>query len=302
MGEITSLRHGGWRYLIPNGLTALNLCFGVIATFLAVGGSFYSGGWFILLAVCFDRLDGASARALGATSRFGVEFDSLADLVSFGVAPAILVAATLNADSALGFDAGWRRAVLFGACGFYVLCAAFRLARFNVFAGAEGSRIYFGLPSPASASAVVALLMTMTKYSGAHPGWSADVRVLGELSLGPAVRVWFPLVPLLVGLLMVSSLRVPKMQPSKSPKGIYLGVNMALIYLCVLLRVLPEYLAFMALQVIVVSFALHYFWAAARSSSAGTVWQTLSVESDSPEPATSTAEPNGSATEPGVTK
>ncbi len=290
MGEITSLRQGGWRYLVPNGLTALNLCFGVVAAFLAIGGSYYSAGWFILLAVCFDRLDGASARALGATSRFGVEFDSLADLVSFGVAPAILVYAALTSDPALGFDGGWRRILLYGSCGFYVLCAAFRLARFNVFAGADGSNIYFGLPSPASASTVVALLMTLLKYGPAATGWSADIKLLGDLSVGAGLRSWFPVVPFLVGVLMVSTLRVPKMQPGKSAKGLYLGVNMALIYLCVLLRVFPEYLAFMALQVVVVSFSFHFFWGGSRGLNAGTIWQALSIDADPAESADSTPE------------
>lgn len=295
MAEITSLRQGGWRYLVPNGLTALNLCFGVIAAFLSIEGSYYSAGWFILLAVCFDRLDGASARALGATSRFGVEFDSLADLVSFGVAPAILVCAALTSDPALGFDSGWRRILLYSACSFYVLCAAFRLARFNVFAGDDGTKIYFGLPSPASASTVVALLMTILKYGVAGSGWAADAQLLGGLSIGSGLRSWFPLVPFLVGLLMISSLRVPKMQPGKSATGIYLGVNMALIYLCVLLRVFPEYLAFMALQVIVVSFCFHFFWQSSRKFSAGTVWQALSIGAEP-------AEGTESAPETGASK
>lgn len=295
MVEITSLRQGGWRYLVPNGLTALNLSFGAVACFLAVSGSYYSAGWFILLAVCFDRLDGASARALGATSRFGVEFDSLADLVSFGVAPAILVYAALSGDSALGYGSGWRRILLFGACGFYVLCGAFRLARFNVFAGAENSKIYFGLPSPASASTVVALLMTLIKYGSGGSGWAGDIPLLGGLALGAGLRAWFPVVPVLVGVLMVSTLRVPKMIPGKSAKGLYLGVNMAFIYLCVLLRVFPEYLAFMALQVIVVSFVFHLFWEAARGLDAGTVWQVLSIKADA-------ADGADSAPEAGATK
>ncbi len=280
MAEITSLRQGGWRYLVPNGLTALNLCFGAIACFLAITGSYYSAGWFILLAVCFDRLDGASARALGATSQFGVEFDSLADLVSFGIAPAVLIFAVLTNDSTLGYDSGWRQWLLMASCSFYVVCCAFRLARFNVFAGADGTKIYFGLPSPASASTVVASLMTLIKYSGGGGGWAADFEILGGLTLSTSLRAWFPLVVVVVGLLMVSALRVPKMNPDKSIKGIYLGLNMLLIYVCVLLRIFPEYLAFMAVQVIVVSFSFHYFWESARRLSAGTVWQALSIEAD----------------------
>jgi CDP-diacylglycerol--serine O-phosphatidyltransferase len=294
MAEITSLRQGGWRYLVPNGLTALNLCFGAVACFLVVTGSYYGAGWFILLAVCFDRLDGASARALGATSRFGVEFDSLADLVSFGIAPVVLVFAALTNDGALGYGGGWRRILLFAACSFYVLCCAFRLARFNVFASADGSKIYFGLPSPASASTVVAALMTLIKYSSDGSGWAADVKLLGGLTLGAGLRAWFPLVIVAVGLLMISTLRVPKMLPGKSAKGVYLGVNMLLIYLCVLLRVFPEYLAFMALQVIVVSFSFHFFWKSARKLEAGSVWQALSMDADPADSADSAPEAGAS--------
>jgi len=294
MAEITSLRQGGWRYLVPNGLTALNLTFGSAACFLSVSGNYYSAGWFILLAVCFDRLDGASARALGATSRFGVEFDSLADLVSFGIAPAVLVFATLSNDSALAFGGGWRQVLLFATCAFYVLCCAFRLARFNVFAGADGNSIYFGLPSPASASTVTAGLMTMLKYGGAGGGWRADANLLGGLSLGAELRAWFPVVLAVVGLLMISTLRVPKMHPGKSAKGIYLGVNMVAIYVCVLLRVFPEYLAFMAVQVIVVSFCFHYFWGTAGGLNAGTVWQALSIRADPADAADSAPEARAS--------
>jgi CDP-diacylglycerol---serine O-phosphatidyltransferase len=294
MAEITSLRQGGWRYLLPNGLTALNLGFGAIACFLAISGSYYSAGWFILLAVCFDRLDGASARALGATSQFGVEFDSLADLVSFGIAPAVLVFAVLSNNSALGYGSGWRQYALMASCSFYVICCAFRLARFNVFAGADGTKIYFGLPSPASASTVVASLMTLIKYGGGGGGWVADAQILGGLTLPASLLTWFPLVVAAVGLLMVSTLRVPKMTPDKSIKGIYLSLNMLLIYVCVLLRIFPEYLAFMAVQVIVVSFSFHFFWESARHLNAGTVWQALSIEADATDVAESAPEAGAS--------
>lgn len=273
--------------MIPNALTATNLTFGSASCFFSVSGNIYLAGWFVLLAVCFDRVDGAAARALGATSRFGVEFDSLADLVSFGIAPAVLVFSALTLEVPLGYaTAGWQRTLLFGCCAFYVAACAFRLARFNVFAGSTGTKIYFGMPSPASAATVVTATLVLLKYSrrdNVYPSWAADIDLLGSLQLGSAVRTWFPLLPVLIGVLMVSSLKVPKMIPSKSRRGIYLGINMGLVYLFVLLRILPEYLFFLALQVIVVSFIYHFFWAEARELSAGSVWDALTVPADPPE-------------------
>jgi len=104
----------------------------------------------ILIAVVFDQLDGKIARLTGASSRFGIEYDSLADLVSFGVAPALLIY-----HWALGSFGrlGWLAAFLFVACG------ALRLARFNVQTATADPKFYTGLPIPAAATFIALTIL-----------------------------------------------------------------------------------------------------------------------------------------------
>lgn len=284
MSESITLFRGGWRYLVPNGLTATNLTFGTMSCFFSVYGNAYLAGWFILLAVCFDRFDGAAARALRATGKFGVEFDSLADLVSFGMAPAIMVFSSLVRDPSLGYqEPGMPRTLLFAACGFYVLATAFRLARFNVYAQAEGTGVYFGLPSPAGAATVVSGYLVLLKYSGndgLYTPWAADLNLFGATQIDPVFREYYPVVVALVALLMVAGLKVPKFRAGRGVASVYLALNMVLIYLCVFLRVFPEYLLFSAVQVLLVSTTYHYFWPSAKGVSKQPLFEALSIAVD----------------------
>jgi len=138
-------------YLLPNLCTAMNLFCGFYAVIVSIEGNFVAAGYAILAAAVFDSLDGKIARATRSTSQFGVEFDSLADLVSFGMAPGVMI--YLWVLSPLG-RIGWLAGFLFVACG------ALRLARFNSQAGVVDSRYFVGLPIPAAAAmnAVTVLL------------------------------------------------------------------------------------------------------------------------------------------------
>jgi CDP-diacylglycerol--serine O-phosphatidyltransferase len=132
-------------HIIPNLLTTGNLFCGFLAIIYTFkGGPFYFyAAVAILIAVVFDQLDGKIARLAGASSRFGIEYDSLADLVSFGVAPALLIYYwALGGFGRLG----WLAAFLFVACG------ALRLARFNVQTSTADPKYYTGLPIPAAAT------------------------------------------------------------------------------------------------------------------------------------------------------
>lgn len=284
MSDGITLFKGGWRYLVPNGLTATNLTFGTMSCFFSVYGNAYLAGWFILLAVCFDRFDGAAARALKATGKFGVEFDSLADLVSFGMAPAMMVFSSLVRDPSLGYnEPGLPRTLLFAACGFYVLAVAFRLARFNVYAQASGSGVYFGLPSPAGASVVVSFFLMLLKYSGQpehYTPWGADLALLGPVTIDPAFREYFPVLVAVTALLMVAGLKVPKFRVGRGVGSLYIVLNMVIIYLCVFLRVFPEFLAFASVQVLLVSTSYHFFWPSAKEVAKQPLFEALSVAVD----------------------
>lgn len=137
-------------YLLPNLFTVLNMFCGFYAAIAAIEGKFVAAAYAIVIAGIFDNLDGKIARVTQTTSQFGVEFDSLADLVSFGVAPGLLM--YLWALSPLG-RIGWLAAFLFVTCG------ALRLARFNTQVGTVSSDYFVGMPIPAGAgiNAVVVL-------------------------------------------------------------------------------------------------------------------------------------------------
>ena len=141
--------------LLPSLLTTGNLFFGFYALVAAIGEDFFRAAGAILVAMIFDILDGRVARLTGTTSRFGIEYDSLCDLVSFGVAPAILV--YTFALKPYG-RYGWLAAFV------YVATAALRLARFNI--QTLSDKTYFsGLPSPAAAG-LVASSVLFTKWLG----------------------------------------------------------------------------------------------------------------------------------------
>lgn len=131
--------------ILPSLFTSANLFCGFYAVVAALKGDFYRAAAAILIALVLDGLDGKIARYTRTTSRFGVEYDSLADLVSFGMAPAIL--AYVWALMPVG-RLGWLAAFLFVACG------ALRLARFNTQVEVVDKRYFVGLPIPAAATFV----------------------------------------------------------------------------------------------------------------------------------------------------
>ena len=132
-------------YILPNLFTTGSLFAGFYGIVATMNGGYVVAAWFILISSIFDALDGKVARLTGTTSRFGVEYDSLADLVAFGVAPGLLMYAW--ALKPFG-KVGWLAAFL------YVVCGALRLARFNVQVNTVESKRFLGLPIPAAASMV----------------------------------------------------------------------------------------------------------------------------------------------------
>lgn len=137
-------------YLLPNLITTGSLFSGFYAIIAAINGRYEASAWAILISLILDGLDGRVARITNSTSGFGVQYDSLADLVAFGVAPALLV--YLWALQPYG-RYGWVAAFLF------VVCGALRLARFNVQIGVIDPRYFNGLPIPAAATMVATTIL-----------------------------------------------------------------------------------------------------------------------------------------------
>ncbi len=153
---------------IPNLLTSLNLAAGFISIIYTTHGELVTASWFIAAAMIFDFADGLTARMLKAYSAIGKELDSLADMVSFGVAPALLVYVMINNSLApLTDDVSLFRKIIFtiilSAPVLMPVCAGLRLAVFNV--DPHQTISFRGLPTPASAIAVISIIIG-SEYSG----------------------------------------------------------------------------------------------------------------------------------------
>lgn len=151
--------------MIPNLLTMLGLCAGLVAIRSAINGHFDESVIAILIATCFDGLDGRIARLLRATSRFGAEFDSLADFLSFGVAPSFVLYLWALQDTGR---------YAFVPCVFFSVCMALRLARFNADIDNKekpkyASNFFTGVPAPAGA--LVALFPIFLGLEGLKLQW-----------------------------------------------------------------------------------------------------------------------------------
>ena len=180
------------RAILPNTLTFANLCLGFFAILLFSQGRYITGAWLMAVAGIFDGLDGAAARLVKSSSKFGGQVDSLADLVSFGVAPATLVFHMLFDH--MGF---WPAAML---ASLPLLTAATRLARFNVLSEAHGHGNGFsGMPSPAAAS-MFASFFIYAHYDAdgfnTLPIWLSLVFLVSLLMITPIPYRRMPVVPL----------------------------------------------------------------------------------------------------------
>ena len=226
------------RYTIPNSFTALSLLLGVASIVTTQLGDLELAAWIIVWCGLLDVLDGASARLLKATSNFGAEFDSMADLVAFGVAPAVLM---LNAGMQLGgidYDSGqfW---VLMVATAVFVLAGAMRLARFNLVSDRPSTGWFTGIPITAAGGAIVSSVVLVLIY---YPDIAASL----------PLHLYMPVLMFVLALLMISRLRFPKAKPRKSKFiNVFQVVNIAAIYYCGITRSFPEYLLGMAIFLLI---------------------------------------------------
>jgi CDP-diacylglycerol--serine O-phosphatidyltransferase len=174
--------------ILPSGLTLANLFCGVFAIVSASRGQFDFAGLLIVLGGVADALDGRVARATGSGSRFGSELDSLVDIITFGVAPALIMYfAVLNRE-------GWEWLIAF----LYVTCAAIRLARFNVEQAGRAKRYFHGLPSPAAG-------MTLATYYWFSQSTLYNETILGDLPW----HFWLRFLMLALAFLMISNVSYP---------------------------------------------------------------------------------------------
>ncbi len=182
---------------IPNFITSLNLASGFLAIIFIIKGNIITASWLILAAMVFDFLDGFSAKLLKAFSDLGKELDSLADVVSFGVAPALIIFHLIDTLLSSGITTvteknGLLRTILLFSPVIMPVCAALRLAIFNI--DETQTRSFKGLPTPANALAVISVVIG-ANYS--------DINILNAFTGSVTSLVIFTVI---LSLLMVSRL------------------------------------------------------------------------------------------------
>ena len=162
-------------HIIPSLFTTGNVFCGFYSFIAALNDKYFLAAWAIVLAIIFDVLDGRIARMTKTTSAFGMQYDSLADVISFGMAPAFLCYAWVLKPFG---RVGWMAAFL------YLLCAALRLARFNTTKPDIQGQYFIGLATPAAAAVIASIIIAFEDLFGArvHPGFMvATVYILAFL-------------------------------------------------------------------------------------------------------------------------
>lgn len=173
-------------YLWPNLITTAALLSGFYSIIASMNGEFLQAIYAIFIAALLDGLDGRVARAIGAQSAFGEQYDSLSDLLAFGVAPAMLMYSWSLQD--LG-------RIGLACCFIYTACAAFRLARFNAQIAVVDKRYFIGIASPLAAIIVISLVWVGQDYPQIFTLSSVTVQLINALLM------------VLIGLLMVSNMK-----------------------------------------------------------------------------------------------
>ncbi len=229
-------------YLLPNLFTTASLFAGFAGILWAVEGRFQWAALAILVSCVCDGLDGKVARMTRASSEFGVQFDSLADLVCFGVNPALLV--YLWQTSVYG-RLGMVSSFLFVACG------ALRLARFNVLAARGGGqrpkKFFVGLPIPAAACVLATLVLFSASYVGTG---------LAQTGLPPLCLVLM----YLLSLLMISRVRYASFKDVEVAKAHPYTASVSVVLLFVLVASEPRLLAFLFFMTYLMSGLVYTFF------------------------------------------
>jgi len=217
-------------YIWPNLFTTANLFSGFFGIVSSINGNFELAAMAVFASCVFDILDGKIARLTGGTSRFGVEYDSLADLVAFGVGPGLLI--YLIALKPYG-RLGWLAAFVFMACG------ALRLARFNVQVETTNKKYFVGLPIPVGASIIAASVLFMSHWNIAVQGSLIRLVLLG--------------MTFVLGVFMISTMPFNSFKEVEFIKARPSFVVFGVIVLVSVVAVTPAFMLFLLLTIYAVS-------------------------------------------------
>jgi CDP-diacylglycerol--serine O-phosphatidyltransferase len=236
-------------YIIPSLFTCGNMAFGVLSVFSSINGQFIPAAWFLIGALACDILDGRIARMTKTTSDFGLQLDSLSDLISFGTAPAMMM--YMMVLKGMG-KPGIAIAIL------YVLCAALRLARFNVIAqSGEVKKHFLGLPTPASAGLIISFVLSYELL--ASDGNSFSSKKIPELmTLMPTFFRIMPIVIVVLSFLMVSNIPYMSFKKLRLSRVKTIELLVLVIVLVILIVVYPQNIIFIIFSIYVLSGLLLY--------------------------------------------
>jgi CDP-diacylglycerol---serine O-phosphatidyltransferase len=208
-------------FLLPATITSIGLLSGFYSMVSAVTGHFEVAAVMIVIAFVCDGLDGRIARASRTSSQFGVEYDSLSDVVAFGVAPAMLAYAwALRPIGSLGI----------GVAGLFVLCAALRLARFNVQTATLDKSRFVGLPVPGAAVMISGLALAYSYFEVESPRALCTLMVPITLALGG---------------LMISRVPYPSFKTIKLEKRAQIELMITMMVCAAMLFAMPQLTAFL---------------------------------------------------------
>lgn len=201
------------KYLLPNLFTAGSIFIAVLSIVAASTGNYEKAAWLIILASIFDALDGRVARLTNTTSSFGVEFDSLADVVSFGIAPALLY------YFSIGHEYG--KVGIF-ITAMFVIFGAVRLARFNVTKSEEEPNVFIGLPIPAAALIIVSWFLARD-----------------TINMPQEVNLIISGITFFAAILMVSNIRYPSFKKINLENKSFLKILIVIIFILGLTYIIP---------------------------------------------------------------
>ena len=236
-------------FVLPSSITMASVFCGfssVVMSINAAGATpehyFLWAAGLLVLAGVFDGLDGRVARATNTATEFGVQLDSLADVVSFGMAPAIL--AYRYGFFQLGIHDSHLRAAGWAACFVFIACGALRLARFNVQVGSVDSRFFMGLPIPAGAACVASVII-----------WHPTPPSTAVQAYGFAAELF------LVGLLMVSTLRFPSFKKrATNPRTAMVTSLMIVVFFALLILFQQTFLVGFCALYVALALAMNLAW------------------------------------------
>lgn len=250
-------------YLVPSMLTVGNMALGFYAIVMSFDEQYFKGATAIIAAHVLDIFDGRIARWTRTTSRFGIEFDSLADWVSFGIAPAVMIY-TL----ALSQYGKWGFLLAF----FFVVCGALRLARFNIKAHegtpATPTTHFVGLPIPAAGGAIAVFILLYEMWLEGRTAKTFKI-VMSEI---PILYQAIPLIVFTLSLLMVSNVRYSSFKRMKLLRPRSVRTLLLLLFAAFMIYAYPHNTIFIMYAAYILWGVADYFWRAYKMRHGGEPW------------------------------